>query len=116
MTNSDLARFIKEARARGFDDYEIRKPLIEQGWEVHEVERALASLKEPARLKNKVSIYLGNDVLKVVEKRAKRNMLSVSEQIEDIVRRSAVNTKQTKIRDDKLDDMLVTLFSRKRRK
>lgn len=116
MVNQNLIHFIREARARGFDDYEIRKPLVEQGWNVHEVERALASLKEPARLKNKISIYLDNAVLKVVEKRAKRNMLSVSEQIEDIVRRSAVNTRQTKIREEKLDDMLVALFSRQRRK
>jgi hypothetical protein len=114
-SNPELIAFIKEARARGFDDYEIRKPLLDKGWEFHEVERAFNSLKEPIKFKNKISVYIDNDVLKVIEKRAKKNMLSVSEQIEDIVRRSAVKSKQSRVTNEKLDDMLVALFSRKRR-
>mgnify|MGYP001618743748 CR=1 FL=1 len=114
--NSELVSFIREARARGFDDYEIRKPLLNKGWAFHDVDRAFAVLKEPVRYKNKISIYLESDVIKVIEKRSKKNMLSVSEQIEDIVRRSAVKTKQGRAEIEKLDDMLITLFPRKRRK
>lgn len=113
--NAELVAFIKEARSRGFDDYEIRKPLLDKGWDYHDVERAFNSLKEPTRFKNKISVYLDSDVLKVIEKRAKKNMLSVSEQIEDIVRRSAVKSKQSHTASEKLDDMLITLFSRKRK-
>jgi len=29
--NADLVKFIKEARRREFDDYEIRAPLLKQG-------------------------------------------------------------------------------------
>ena len=114
MANKQLVNFIKEARARGFDDYEIRRPLFAQGWLERDVERAFSSLKEPIRFKNKVSVYLDDPILKVIEKRAKKNLLSVSEQIEDIVRRSAVNQKKTRV-DEKLDDMLVSLFSRRKR-
>ncbi len=113
--NRELVKFIREARARGFDDYRIRGPLLRQGWPEHEVERAFSSLKEPLRLKNKISVYLDDSILRAIEKRAKRNLLSVSEQIEDIVRRSAANQRKTRV-DEKLDDVLVALFSRKRRK
>ena len=114
--NLELVKFIKEARARGFEDYEIRQPLLKEGWSYHDVERAFSSLKEPIKMKNKLTVYVDDSVLRIIEKRAKRNMLSVGEQIEDIVRRSAINTRKTKIPDDKVDDKLVSLFSRKRRK
>ena len=115
MVNQELVKFIKEARKRGFDDYEIRTPLLEKGWSNEDVERAFSVLKEPARYKNKICVYLDSDILRVIEKRARRNMLQVSEQIEDIVRRSAVNQKRTRAQTEKLDDMLVALFSRKNR-
>lgn len=51
-----------------------------------------------------------------MEKRAKRNMLSLTEQVEDIVRRSAVNSRHTPAKSEKLDDLLVAVFSRKTRK
>jgi len=42
-------------------------------------------------------------------------MLNVNEQVEDIVRRSVANQKPS-AKKEKLDDMLVGLFSRKTRK
>src|SRR3989344_5887795 len=105
--NSELVSFIKKARARGLDDYEIRKPLVDKGWAEQDVERAFSSLKKPIHYKNRVCVYLDSEILRVIEKRAKRNMLAINEQIEDIVRRSAVNQKKTKLQAEKLDDMLV---------
>ena len=32
MANKDIVKFIKGARERGFEDYEIRTPLLKQGW------------------------------------------------------------------------------------
>ena len=52
----------------------------------------------------------------MIEKRAKRNMLTVPEQIEDIVRRSCVNTKKNSEVQDKVDDLFLKLFSRKGKK
>lgn len=116
MVNASLVKFIKEGRKRGFDDYQLREPLLKNGWSIDEVEQAFASFKQPLKFKNKLCIYLDNDVLSIIEKRSKRNMMTISEQIEDIIRRSAVNQKHTAPKSEKLDDMLITLFSRKRRK
>ena len=127
--NQDLIKFIKEARKRGFDDYDIRKPLLDNGWPAVEVDKAFYAIKlelEKTKIEkkkkdpeyeysNKICIDIDSDVLKVIEKRAKKNMLTSKEQIEDIIRRSAVTTKtQTSAGQEKLDDLLVGVFSRKR--
>lgn len=117
--NADLIKFIKEARRRGFDDYEIRAPLLKEGWALDEVEIAFNSLKRKKRehinFKNKITIYLNNDLLKLLEKRAKKNMLTLPEQIEDILRRSTLSLKKGTLPKEKLDDLLVGLFSRQKR-
>ena len=115
MVDKRLVTFIKEARKRGFDDYDIRKPLLGEGWSSEDIEEAFHYLKHK-RSTNQISIHLDDEVLAVVEKRAKRNMLSVSEQVEDIIRRSAVNAKRAGPKPEKLDDLLVGLFSRRTRK
>ncbi|MEM4259301.1 MAG: hypothetical protein QXS38_00875 [Candidatus Pacearchaeota archaeon] len=116
--NPRLVKFIREAKKRGFDDYQIRNPLIKEGWGIDEIEAAFYSLRPSKPLKykfkNKVEIFLDNDVLKMIEKRAKRNMLTLPEQIEDILRRSCVSMKQKpSTRAENLDDLLVSIFSRK---
>jgi hypothetical protein len=117
--NPNLVKFIKEARRRGFDDYSIRTPLLKQGWAESEVECAFESLKRKARehisFKNKVVIYLDNDLLKMIEKRAKKNMLTLPEQIEDTLRRSCISLKKKPLISGKIDDLLVSIFSRQRR-
>ena len=115
MAYPELIAFIKEARKRGFTDPEIRKPLLQKGWMKEDVDKAFSVTKEPAHYKNQVSIYLDSKVLHIIEKRAKKNMLSISEQVEDIVRRSVVNASAKGPKPEKLDDLLVSLFSRKRR-
>lgn len=112
--NKELLKFIKEARKRGFDDYQIKDPLVKKGWPVSEIEKAFAEINPEIKFKNKLTIYLSNDVLKVIQKRADKNMLNLNEQIEDILRRSAINAKTIKKQEEKLDDMIVTLFSRRR--
>ncbi|MFA6022742.1 MAG: hypothetical protein WC781_01500 [Candidatus Pacearchaeota archaeon] len=118
MVNQDLIKFIKEARRRGFDDYQIREPLIKNNWPVSEVDSAFASLSSSSNqiAKNKIELYLNPEVIKLIQKRANKNMFSISEQIEDILRRSCVNSKKIKNQEEKLDDMFITLFSRKGRK
>ncbi len=116
MTNKGLVNFIKEARKRGFDDYQIKKPLLETGWPIKKKKKAFASLSPKTNLKykNKITIYLDNEVLNILEKRAKKNLMTLGEMIEDILRRSAINTKIIKRSEEKLDDMLITLFSRRK--
>ncbi len=114
--HSSLVKFIKEARKRGFDDYQIKTPLLQHGWPLEEIEKAFSHLKPAYKFKNKVCIFLDSKILKILEKRAKRNMFTISEQIEDILRRSVVSSRNMKKQEEKLDDMLVSLFSRKQRK
>ena len=115
MPNKQLVEFIKEARKRGFDDYQIRKSLLDKGWPLNEVESAFAHITPKIRIKskNKVTIYLDNEVLKVLERRARKNLMTLSEMIEDILRRSAISSGKIKKSEEKLDDMLITLFSRR---
>jgi len=114
-TNSTLVKFIKEARKRGFDDFEIKAPLLEKGWNIDEIEKAFSILKPRYKFKNKICLYIDSDVLKIIDKRAKKNFFTISEQIDDILRRSCISSKQKKPKEEKLDDLLVSLFSRKRK-
>ncbi|MEK6885610.1 MAG: hypothetical protein AABX17_01435 [Nanoarchaeota archaeon] len=129
-SNSELIKFITEARARGFEDYQIRLPLLDKGWPLKDVERAFYEIKLQGQkklkkkqksdgkvvyvYKNSMTIHLDNEVMKMIEKRAKKNMLTSVEQVEDIVRRSCVNTKKNNAEvQDKVDDLFLKLFSRK---
>jgi hypothetical protein len=60
-----------------------------------------------------ITIRLNDSEVKVLKKRAKKNMLELREQVEDIVRRSCISTKSGTITSDKIDDSLVSIFSRK---
>ena len=63
-----------------------------------------------------VTISIDAEVQKVIGKRAKKNMLTIKEQIEEIVRQSAVRTKSgSTIEGIKADDRLVEIFSRYKR-
>ncbi len=121
MPNSKLVKFIKEARKRGFDDLHIKQPLLAKGWPLDEIEDAFASIhqktKEKYKFKNKINIFLDNEILSLLEKRAKRNMFTISEQIEDILRRSSINVKKRKnVYDEKIEDSLIPIFSRRKYK
>ena len=113
--NKQLVKFIKQARERGFDDYQIKEPLMRRGWPLDEVEKAFFQLKPRYKFKNKINIFVDSDVLKIIEKRAKKNLFTVSEQIEDILRRSCIRARGIAGEKEKLDDMLITLFSRRQR-
>jgi len=120
MPNQKLLDFIKLARQRGFDDYQIREPLLKKGWPAEEVEEAFFLLRSSKKIKlkykTKLEIYLDNEVLESIEKRAKKNIFTINEQIEDILRRSCVNLKKpNSFLDEKLDDKFIPLFSRKKR-
>ncbi len=114
MANPDLIRFILEARKRGFTDIKITESLLSNGWPMHEIHLGYEVLRDH-HFKKGITIWLDKDIINLLEKRAKRNMLTLPEQIEDIVRRSMVNNKPTQNKE-KLDDMLIGLFSRKTKK
>ncbi len=116
---SKLTDFIREARKRGFDDYKIRKALIDKGWPEDIVSYGFSILHteraKQDKYKNKVTIYLDNEILSCLERRAKKNMLNLHEQIEDILRRSVLSQKKTGLAGIKVDDKFIELFSRERR-
>ena len=112
--NPKLIAFIREARRRGFDDFQIRNPLLRAGWPAGEVENAFEFLKPKEDYKNKVNIYLDDKLLRTLEKRASKNMLNLHEQIEEILRRSVLNMRKKTPAEEKVDDKFITLFSRKK--
>ena len=114
MVNKSLVKFIKEARKKGFDDFQIRNPLLKRGWPMDEIEKAFASLKPRYKFKNKVTIFIDSELLKRLGKRADKNMLTITEQIEDILRRSTLNTHKKTPTEEKIDDKFITFFSRKK--
>ena len=64
---------------------------------------------------SKITIELDEAEIKILEKRADKNLFSLREQIEDIVRRSCVSySKKTSTKQIKVDDRLVAVFSRQR--
>ena len=62
-----------------------------------------------------VTINLDEKVKKIISKRAKRNLLTLRELIENILRKSAVRTKEGSSNRIKIDDRLVAVFSREKR-
>ena len=64
----------------------------------------------------RITVKISSDEEKVLVKRAKKNLLSLTEQIEDIIRRSCISAlKNPAQKLEKLDDKLIGLFSRSRR-
>jgi len=64
----------------------------------------------------KITIELDEDEINIIQKRAEKNLFSLKEQIEDILRKSAVRTKNNKNQQTiKIDDKLVAVFSRDNR-
>jgi len=63
-----------------------------------------------------ISISLDETEVKILEKRAKKNLFTLKEQVHDIIRRSCVNTSsKSSYSDIKCDDKLVSIFSRSKR-
>jgi len=62
-----------------------------------------------------ITISIDDDVKKIISKRAKKNLLTLREQVEDILRKSAVRTKTGKTYQAiKVDAKLVAVFSRQK--
>ena len=63
-----------------------------------------------------IKIDIGEDIQKILSKSDKKNLLTLREQVEEIIRQSAVITKSgSSTSDDKIDDTLVGVFSRSRK-
>ena len=59
-----------------------------------------------------ISIFIDEKEKKILERRAKKNLMTLREQIEDIIRRSSVNYKLGSSSSVKVDDKLIEVFSR----
>ena len=64
-------------------------------------------------VKTSITIQLDSKVMASLEKRAKKEMLELSELIVEILRRSAVSYVGNSSGDDNVDDKFLTYFSRK---
>ena len=115
IANKILVKFIKQARKKSFSDLEIRKAIIDKGWPVQEIEKAFLFLQPKPKYKNQICLFLNNEIIETLQKRAKKNMFTLSEQIEDILRRSCIR-KSTTVKQEKIDDKLLLSFSRPQRK
>lgn len=63
----------------------------------------------------RVTINLDDEEVKILKKRAKKNLFSLTEQVQDIVRRSCVSYSGTGKSRFKADDKLIQIFSREKR-
>lgn len=63
----------------------------------------------------KLTISLDPKEVKILKRRAKKNILTLKEQVEDIIRRSCIRTSKGTYRPLKVDDKLVAVFSREMR-
>ena len=63
----------------------------------------------------KLTISLDKAEVKILMKRAKKNLLTLREQVEDIIRLSCVRSSKGSYKPFKVDDKLVAMFSRERR-
>ena len=59
-----------------------------------------------------ITISIDEKAKKILEKRAKKNLMTLREQAEDIIRRSAANYKLGTQTNIKVDDKMVEIFSR----
>ena len=63
-----------------------------------------------------ISIELDKNEIKILERRAKKNLMTLKEQIEDIIRRSCVSSsKKATSSEPNIDDKLISLFSRQKK-
>lgn len=62
-----------------------------------------------------LTISIDEKIKKILEKRARKNLMSLREQAEDIIRRSASNYKLGIHTNVKSDDTLVEIFSRNKK-
>lgn len=62
-----------------------------------------------------MTIEIDDKIIAKLQKRARKNMMSLRELIQDIVRRSAVSSKFASISGE-ADDRLIDVFSRKTKK
>ncbi|MGY4884360.1 MAG: FitA-like ribbon-helix-helix domain-containing protein [Nanobdellota archaeon] len=138
MEIKQYADYIKECRKRGFDDIAIKESLLAKNWPEEEIDNAFTyinktkikkELQEHEKLSEEIEeevqekegdygssvvIFLDEELKKALEKRAKKNMFSMEEQIEDILRRSTLSMKNKKsLPEEKVDDNLIPLFSRR---
>jgi len=63
----------------------------------------------------KVTIQLDEKEVKILTKRAKKNLLTLREMVEDIIRRSCISCLNEPVSEEKIDDRLVGIFSRQKR-
>jgi hypothetical protein len=113
--NKKLIEFIIKARKKGFLDNAISKALTDKSWPKESVNDHFYYLDNVYNNpdKNKITLYLDDDLSKIIEKRAKKNLTTVPKQIEDILRRSCVRLKFKNTSPGKIDDLLINIFSRK---
>jgi len=111
MSIKVLKDFITKARERGFSDSVIKNALEEKGWPYKKIEEGFFATQPKLKYKNQICLFLSNDIINVLEKRSKKNMFTLSEQIQDILRRSCMK-KSTSLKTDNIDDLLIKCFSR----
>lgn len=113
MANKLLVKFIKQTRKKGYSDLQIRDIILKKNYPEKEIYKAFEFLEKTPKIKNQIQIYLNDELIKALEKRAKKNQFTLNEQIEDILRRSCI--RKTKLTPkDTVDDALLACFSRRK--
>jgi len=114
ISQKTLLNFIINARKKGYSDSDIHKALEKNKWPVKIITKAFKALRSKPKMKNQICVFLSDEILKTLIKRSKKNLFTVSEQIENILRRSCASGSSS-YQKEKLDDSLVGIFSRSKR-
>jgi len=111
ITIPKIKKFIKESRKKGFSDLDIKEALLKKKIPLQLIQEAYKELNPRLKLKNQVCLFLNNELILELSKRAKKNIFSLEEQIEDILRRSTITQRKKPLKKRfKIDDPLVQAF------
>jgi len=114
MVDKKVVDFIRESRRRGFGDDAIAQKLSDAGWSINEIDAAFNAVKNTTP-KVRLCANIDEDVAKMLARRAKRNMMSIEEQVEDILRRSCVSMRKKTPGEEKMvGNGFISIFSRRR--
>ncbi|MCX8159091.1 MAG: hypothetical protein N3D20_02265 [Candidatus Pacearchaeota archaeon] len=114
MVEEKVIEFVRECRRRGFSNEQIKDKLIEGGWSFKEIDEAINFVKKTTQ-KIRLCIGIDEEVAKMLIRRAKRNMMSVEEQAEDILRRSCVSMRKKPLTEEKIvGNHFISIFSRRK--
>lgn len=137
MKLEKYVKYIRESRERGFEDYTIKSSLLMKGWPEVEIDKAFSYVNDQEIAKeiqqhdkdyprqsfgSSITLYLEGELRAALEKRANNNGITLQEEIENLLKKSALNISPKKVRvkeknvEKKLAKMGVSIQKHRKKK